>query len=131
MIQGSQSSRCVRPFATQVLVRVLFLKMGEIQTIKERYSAEIYVESRWREPTLDHLTDNQVWRQIKTKKIVYTTTSVTLDDLTDNQVQRQIRTNKIVYTTTSVTLDDLTENQVWRQIKTDKSVYTTSSVTQL
>ena len=34
--------------------------MGEIQTIKERYSAEVYVESRWREPTLDDLTDEQV-----------------------------------------------------------------------
>ena len=59
MIQGSRATPS-RPFSTQVFVRVLFLKMGEIQTIKERYSAEVYVESRWREPTLDDLTDEQV-----------------------------------------------------------------------
>ncbi|KAL4216649.1 hypothetical protein ACF0H5_024372 [Mactra antiquata] len=38
---------------TQVYVSVVFMKLGEIDTIKEFYEADIYVQARWREPLLD------------------------------------------------------------------------------
>jgi len=44
----------------KVYCRVLFLRMGEIQTIKERYNAEVYIQARWREPLLDDLTEDQI-----------------------------------------------------------------------
>ena len=44
----------------QVEVRVVFLKIGEIDTLKEQYSADIYVQSRWREPMLDNFTNENL-----------------------------------------------------------------------
>jgi len=43
----------------KVFCRVLFLRMGEIQTIKERYNAEVFIQARWREPALDPLSQEQ------------------------------------------------------------------------
>ena len=37
-----------------VYIRVVFLKVGEIDTVKENYFADVFVQSRWREPNLDH-----------------------------------------------------------------------------
>ena len=40
-----------------VNVRVIFLKIGEIDTVKETYSAEVYIQASWREPLFDGKTD--------------------------------------------------------------------------
>ena len=32
---------------------MVFLKIGEIDTIKDQFSADVIVKSRWREPSLD------------------------------------------------------------------------------
>lgn len=37
-----------------VYIRVVFLKVGEIDTVKEKYFADVFVQARWREPALDH-----------------------------------------------------------------------------
>ena len=39
----------------QVIVelRVVFLKIGEIDTLKEQYSADTFIQAKWREPALD------------------------------------------------------------------------------
>ena len=39
----------------QVIVelRVVFLKIGEIDTLKEQYSADTFMQAKWREPALD------------------------------------------------------------------------------
>ncbi|ELT93511.1 hypothetical protein CAPTEDRAFT_221712 [Capitella teleta] len=36
-----------------VYVRVVFLKVGEIDTLKEKYSADVFIQAKWREPLLD------------------------------------------------------------------------------
>lgn len=38
---------------TKVYVTVVFLKIGEIETIKEYFEADIYIQAKWREPVLD------------------------------------------------------------------------------
>ena len=38
---------------TTVYVQVVFMKLGEIDTIKETFSADVFVKARWREPRLD------------------------------------------------------------------------------
>ena len=38
---------------TTVYVTVTFLKLGEIDTIKEYFEADVYIQARWREPLLD------------------------------------------------------------------------------
>ena len=34
-------------------VQVVFLKLGEIDTIKETFTADVFIQARWREPRLD------------------------------------------------------------------------------
>ena len=38
----------------KVFVKANFLKVTDINTIKEEFSADVYVTVRWREPTLDN-----------------------------------------------------------------------------
>lgn len=38
---------------TTVHVSVVFLKVGEIETIKEYFEADIFIQAKWREPLLD------------------------------------------------------------------------------
>ncbi|XP_045184248.2 acetylcholine-gated ion channel acc-4-like [Mercenaria mercenaria] len=38
---------------TTVHVAVTFLKIGEVETIKEYFEADVYIQARWREPLLD------------------------------------------------------------------------------
>ena len=47
---------------TTVYVQVVFMKLGEIDTIKETFSADVYIQARWREPRLDgsHTAKNTV-----------------------------------------------------------------------
>jgi len=40
-------------FQTTVYVQVVFMKLGEIDTIKETFSADVFIQARWREPRLD------------------------------------------------------------------------------
>jgi len=44
----------------EVFIRVGFLKMGEIQTAKEKYICDVYVSAKWREPALDQLTEHEI-----------------------------------------------------------------------
>ncbi len=34
-------------------MRVVFLKIGEIDTLKEFYQADAFLQTKWREPRLD------------------------------------------------------------------------------
>lgn len=40
-------------FQRRVTVHVTFIKLGEINTLKEAFDADILVKSTWREPLLD------------------------------------------------------------------------------
>jgi hypothetical protein len=40
-----------------VYIEVVFMKLGEIDTIKETYTAEIVIQARWREPKLDGIVN--------------------------------------------------------------------------
>ena len=40
-------------FQIKVEVSVVFLKIGEIDTLKEQYEADVLIQSKWREPLLD------------------------------------------------------------------------------
>lgn len=45
-----------KDFKVMVECKVIFLKIGEIETLKEQYNAEVYVQAKWREPELDGLS---------------------------------------------------------------------------
>lgn len=32
----------------------MFLKLSDIDTVKEQFAADVFIESRWREKSLDH-----------------------------------------------------------------------------
>jgi hypothetical protein len=36
-----------------VYIRVVFMKLGEIDTVKESFTADVFIQARWREPALD------------------------------------------------------------------------------
>ncbi|ESO87576.1 hypothetical protein LOTGIDRAFT_166456 [Lottia gigantea] len=42
--------------AREVYLRVVFLKIGEIDTVQESYQADVIVQAKWREMSLDHST---------------------------------------------------------------------------
>ncbi|XP_064646694.1 cys-loop ligand-gated ion channel-like isoform X2 [Lineus longissimus] len=42
-----------RKYPKRVEVCVVFLKVGEIDTIKEQFNADVLVKARWREPSMD------------------------------------------------------------------------------
>ncbi|XP_063431035.1 cys-loop ligand-gated ion channel-like isoform X1 [Mytilus trossulus] len=54
----SQKSRLLISRKRQVFIKVSFLKIGEIDTLKENFSADVYIQSRWREPQLDKQAAN-------------------------------------------------------------------------
>jgi hypothetical protein len=39
-------------FQVTVELRLVFLKIGEIDTLKEQFQAEAFIQARWSEPTL-------------------------------------------------------------------------------
>lgn len=45
----------------------MFLKLSDIDTVKEQFAADVFIESRWREKSLDH------------GKVVFYQTAVTLE----------------------------------------------------
>ena len=51
-LKTDAAGRCVPQ--PKVYVRVVFLKIGEIDTLKEQFKAEVFVQARWREPALDN-----------------------------------------------------------------------------
>ncbi len=40
-------------FQRQVYLCVIFLKIGEIDTIKEQYAADVLIKAKWRETEMD------------------------------------------------------------------------------
>ncbi|XP_046358983.1 cys-loop ligand-gated ion channel-like isoform X1 [Haliotis rufescens] len=56
-----EDNHCPPPIPQpQVYIRVVFLKIGEIDTMKEQFSADVFIQARWREPSLDHSTERNV-----------------------------------------------------------------------
>ncbi|KAJ8313408.1 hypothetical protein KUTeg_009036, partial [Tegillarca granosa] len=51
-----------------VHIKVVFLKVGEIDTVKEKYQADVYIQARWREPLLD-MRQKKIWREIQYGKL--------------------------------------------------------------
>ncbi|XP_013387103.1 uncharacterized protein LOC106156405 isoform X2 [Lingula anatina] len=49
----------MRPEPVTVEVCVIFLKLGEIDTLKEQFSADVLVKAKWREPELDRKGKNK------------------------------------------------------------------------
>ncbi|XP_062578548.1 cys-loop ligand-gated ion channel-like [Saccostrea cucullata] len=50
----------------KALIKVVFLKVGEIDTLKEFFVADVFIQIRWREPTLDILTEGGRMKQVLT-----------------------------------------------------------------
>ena len=42
--------------ARPVYIMIVFVKIGEIDTVNEKYSAELFFQAKWREPELDGKT---------------------------------------------------------------------------
>ncbi len=40
-------------FQVKVEVRCVFLKLGSVDTVGEKFSADAFVQAKWREPLLD------------------------------------------------------------------------------
>ena len=40
-----------------VQIRIVFLKIGEIDTLREKYTADVFIQAKWREPAFDGHTD--------------------------------------------------------------------------
>lgn len=43
----------VREEVVRVEIRIVFLKIGEIDTIKEQFQAEAFIEAKWKEPSVN------------------------------------------------------------------------------
>lgn len=46
----------IRTDQVEVYARVTFLKLGEVDTVHEKFCADVITQARWREPALDSLT---------------------------------------------------------------------------
>ncbi|KAL4217110.1 hypothetical protein ACF0H5_023565 [Mactra antiquata] len=51
--RSSSSSRTKKDSRVKVEIVVQFFKVGEIDTLKEQFNADVIVKAKWREPTLD------------------------------------------------------------------------------
>ncbi|KAK2159658.1 hypothetical protein LSH36_148g00003, partial [Paralvinella palmiformis] len=61
-----------RPGQVTVEVRIVFLKIGEIDTQKEKYTADVFLHAKWREPKLDgqeHKSEDIDWDRQWTPKL--------------------------------------------------------------
>jgi len=47
------------PGKTIIYLRVVFLKISDVDTVKENYKADIFIQAKWREPCLDNLDPNK------------------------------------------------------------------------
>jgi len=102
-----------------VLLRVGFLKMGEIQTAKEKYICDVYVSAKWREAALDDLSEAEVragvpkeffanlWNPMLFLENAHGAPKVRqwYEVWTNPQGQRYVHENRIVHTTWSETLE--------------------------
>lgn len=50
-------------FQTLVEVRITFVKILQVDTVNERYQADIFLQARWREPHLDNRGTSVVRRR--------------------------------------------------------------------
>lgn len=50
-MEAAMSLRC--HLQVVVYLRVVFLKLGEIDTMKENFAADAFVQAKWREPLFD------------------------------------------------------------------------------
>lgn len=46
----------IRAEKVNVYVRVVFLKLGEVDTVNEKFMADVFVQAHWKEPALDKAT---------------------------------------------------------------------------
>ena len=37
----------------KVVLKIVFLKLGEIDTLHDCFGADVYIQAKWREPALD------------------------------------------------------------------------------
>ena len=47
----------VRDGPVDIYLKIIFLKVGEITTVTEKFVADVFIQSRWREPALDKVGD--------------------------------------------------------------------------
>ncbi|XP_050400315.1 cys-loop ligand-gated ion channel isoform X1 [Patella vulgata] len=59
-MDGVSSSVNVTSKVREVFVSLIFLKVGEIDTLQETFEADVYIKVRWRECTLDHGTNKSL-----------------------------------------------------------------------
>ena len=52
-------SAMVHPGKTIIYLRVVFLKISDVDTVKENYKADIFIQAKWREPCLDGIDPNK------------------------------------------------------------------------
>lgn len=55
-LQSEENSLAFRNDRVTIQIRVVFLKVGEIETQKEQYNADVFMQFRWREPRLDQFS---------------------------------------------------------------------------
>ena len=41
----------------EVSIRMVFLKLGEIDTVRENFQADVYIEAQWKEPALNKCSE--------------------------------------------------------------------------
>jgi len=63
-----------------VYIRVVFLKIGEIDTLKENFMADAFIQARWREPALDGQA-SQVCRGCRAARVATCNMAATLDEI--------------------------------------------------
>lgn len=56
-VPGPVIRSAIRADKVAVFIRVVFLKIGEIDTLKENFAADAYIQARWREPQFDNQRD--------------------------------------------------------------------------
>lgn len=48
--RSNDSFHCVQ---VTIYVRIVFLKVGEIDTLRDRFAADAFIQAKWREPAMD------------------------------------------------------------------------------
>lgn len=56
-VPGLTNRSAIRADKVAVYIRVVFLKIGEIDTLKENFAADAFIQARWREPQFDNKRD--------------------------------------------------------------------------
>ena len=77
-------------FQREVIVHVTYLKIGEINTLKEQFDADILVRLKWREPELDNVP-----LEVTMKPDLNQPTVLTKERQRKSSVFRCLRVNKM------------------------------------